>query len=640
MLTSLAWLPPAPEGFREAVRAVKRDMHQTSDTAGIWQRLKWLASHALDEVQLSQLARLAGNLPDGDGVPPRLKLGILGDGTLSLVGPAITASALRRDLRVEVIEGAYGSAVSDAMNPASPIRLAEPDVALIACDRRALGLERIAASDSEAEEAVEAAFVTIRTIAEGLRPSVKSAILLQTIVPCFDPMLGSFDAIAPSTPYAQVAALNARLLSWSAEAGCVLVDTARLAACVGLERWDDPLQWHFSKLPFSTEFIPLYADFVARTLAALRGKSSKCLVLDLDNTLWGGVIGDDGIEGIKLGQGSPTGEAFLEIQKAALNLRARGIIIAVCSKNDEANAWLPFREHSEMLLKEEHIAVMLANWSDKASNLRTIAARLNIGLDSLVFLDDNPAERAQVRAELPMVAVPELPSDPALYPRMLLAAGYFDAVSFSEEDRSRSTSYQAESGRASLRAAASDMTEYLKSLAMTCGIRGFDPAGRARIAQLINKSNQFNLTTRRYTETEVELIELDPGKHAMQVRLTDRFGDNGMISVVIADKGADAWTIDTWLMSCRVLGRRVEEAVLASLAGAARAAGAKRLIGRYIPSTRNSMVSDHYAKLGFRRIGDDQGGTTWELVLGEYAAPALPMQVEDQFVVVLNEAAE
>jgi FkbH-like protein len=640
MLTALSWLPPAPEDFRGTLRGLKRDVAAGFDMGGLWQRLRSLASHALDEVQLSQLARLVASLPEADGVPPRLKLGILGDGTLSLVGPAIVASALRRDLRVEIVEGAYGSAMNEAMDPSSTLRRAGLDAVLIACDRRGLGLDRIRASEADAEASVEAAFSTLRAIAENLRASVKGAILVQTIVPPPGPLFGSLDAVTSSSPYAQVSALNGRLARWAAEGNVVLIDTARLAASAGLERWDDPLQWHASKLPFSTEMIPLFGDFVARTLGAIRGKSHKCLVLDLDNTLWGGVIGDDGLEGIVLGQGSPTGEAFLAIQKMALDLRDRGVIIAVCSKNDEPNAWLPFREHSEMILKEDHVAVLMANWSDKASNLKTIAQRLNIGLDSLVFLDDNPAERAQVRAELPMVAVPELPSDPALYPRTLLAAGYFDAVSFNDDDRKRAASYQADSDRALLRAEASDMTAYLQSLAMTCTIRRFDTAGRARIAQLINKSNQFNLTTRRYTEAEVERIELDAEKHALQVRLADRFGDNGMISVVIADRNGDDWTIDTWLMSCRVLGRRVEEAVLASLAGAARAAGATRLIGRYIPTAKNGMVSEHYAKLGFGRIGEDEGGTTWELKLAEFAAPVLPMRIEDGFALVLNEAAE
>jgi FkbH-like protein len=281
-----------------------------------------------------------------------------------------------------------------------------------------------------------------------------------------------------------------------------------------------------------------------------------------------------------------------------------------------------------MLLRENHIAVFQANWTDKATNLRTIAQTLNIGVDALVFLDDNPAEREQVRRELPLVGVPELPDDPALYPRMLAAAGYFETVAFSDEDRARAELYQSTAERAELMAAASDMGSYLRSLDMVCTIGGVDARNRARVSQLVNKSNQFNLTTHRYTEAEVAAAEADPRWFLMQVRLADRFGDHGLIAVLIAEKRAREWEIDTWLMSCRVLGRQVQEATLGYLVEAARAEGAERLIGRYIPSAKNAMVAQHYAKLGFAPAGELDGATMWELELGSYAAPELPMVIE------------
>ena len=355
------------------------------------------------------------------------------------------------------------------------------------------------------------------------------------------------------------------------------------------------------------------------------------MVLDLDNTLWGGVIGDDGLEGIKLGQGSSSGEAFVAIQTMALQLRSRGIILAVCSKNEEDVARLPFREHPDMVLREDHIAVFQANWSDKAANLRTIASTLNIGLDALVFLDDNPAERMQVRTALPLVGVPELPDDPALYPRALAAAGYFEAVAFSEEDRNRADYYRVNSQRAQALSSSGDLGGYLASLDMVCSIGRVDALSRSRVAQLINKSNQYNLTTRRYSETEVELAENDPARHAIQLRLVDRFGDNGIISVIITDKADETWTIDTWLMSCRVLGRRVQEAALGHLATAAVSEGAKRLVGRYIPSARNRMVAGHYQSLGFVLVETSlDGKTEWRLDLADYVAPELPMRIEDR----------
>jgi FkbH-like protein len=365
-------------------------------------------------------------------------------------------------------------------------------------------------------------------------------------------------------------------------------------------------------------------------IASIRGKSRKCLVLDLDNTVWGGVIGDDGLAGIKLGQGSAAGEAHLAVQRMALELRARGVVLAVCSKNEDDAARLPFREHPDMLLREDHIAVFQANWTDKAANLRAIAETLNIGVDALVFLDDNPAERMQVRRELPLVGVPELPEDVALYPRALAAAGYFEAVSFSKEDRDRAAYYQSNAQRAQALTATDDIEGYLASLDMVCTIGGVDPSNRARVAQLINKSNQFNLTTRRYSEREVQDLESDASRHAIQIRLSDKFGDNGLISVIIADRRADAWEIDTWLMSCRVLGRHVEDAALAHLVSAARSDGARRLVGRYLPSAKNRMVAEHYGKLGFtltETLAD--GGTVWTLDLSDFDAKSLPMRIED-----------
>ena len=341
------------------------------------------------------------------------------------------------------------------------------------------------------------------------------------------------------------------------------------------------------------------------------------MVLDLDNTLWGGVIGDDGLAGIVLGQGSPAGEAHLALQAYAKGLAKRGIILAVCSKNDEANALEPFLKHPEMILRREDITCFVANWDDKATNLRRIAAQLDIGIDSLLFVDDNPFERALVRRELPDVMVPELGEDPSNYVDTIAASGWLEAVSVTSDDLARTGQYQANAQREKVKNTITDMDAYLNSLSMKLRWRGFDPGGVSRIAQLINKSNQFNLTTRRYSEAEVEAVMNDPAAIHLQLRLSDSFGDNGMISVLIArcDEGREA-IIDTWLMSCRVLGRGVETAALDLLVEQARERGFSRLVGRYLPSAKNSMVAEHYQKLGFTQIerGDD-GSSLWQLDL-------------------------
>ena len=628
LLAELGWLRRPPGDLRARCRSLGSSVSEADlafDTA-----LVDVASYGLDINQLTWVSRLVADRLKSpiDTVLARFKLGLLGSGTLSLISAAIPGSGARHLTLIEVVEGDYGRSLEDALNPASRIRAAQPDGVLLAFDYRDLHLDTAVADPSAAAKRVEAVFSHLQTIAENLRPSLKGPLLLQTLVPPAEPLFGSLDTAETGSSYAMVAALNECIARWTAETDDVLVDAARLASAVGLQNWHDPAQWHAAKLPFAPGLVPLYADFISRTVAAIRGKTRKCLVLDLDNTLWGGVIGDDGPEGIKLGQGSAEGEAYLAIQRAALEYRARGIVLAVSSKNDETVAREPFRTHPEMLLREDHIAVFQVNWQDKASNLRAIAERLNIGIDSLVFLDDNPFEREQVRRALPLAAVPELPAEPALYPTALAWAGYFEAVTISTEDRKRADFYQANATRNATLAESSDMESYLRSLNMSCTIRPFDPIGRARIAQLINKSNQFNLTTRRYTENEVATIEGAPDKFTMQVRLADKFGDNGMISVIVFDKCGDDWINDIWLMSCRVLGRRVEEAALAYVCAAAKAEGAKQLIGRYLPSAKNRMVANHYGRLGFKQIEErEDGGTVWTLDLDSYCPPDLPMMI-------------
>jgi len=304
-------------------------------------------------------------------------------------------------------------------------------------------------------------------------------------------------------------------------------------------------------------------------------------------------------------------------------------VLAVSSKNTDEVAREPFRKHPDMLLREDHIAVFQANWNDKATNIKAIAEELSLGLDAMVFLDDNPVERGLVRQLLPQVAVPELPEDPALYARTLLAAGYFEAVAFSSEDKKRAEFYQDNARRVALQQRAGNVDAYLESLEMRMTVSPFDDPGRSRIAQLINKSNQFNLTTRRYTEAEVAAAQHDPAVFTLQVRLADTFGDNGIISVLICRREGSDWSLDTWLMSCRVLGRKVELAVLQELLSQARAQGVTRLLGTYLPTEKNALVRDHYEKLGFTLVEQrSDGSSTWELAVADVQLVPLPMTVE------------
>ena len=318
----------------------------------------------------------------------------------------------------------------------------------------------------------------------------------------------------------------------------------------------------------------------------------------------------------------------MRIQETALSLRERGVVLAVSSKNTDEVARTPFRQHPEMRLTESHIAVFQANWNDKASNLEAIAKTLDIGIDSLVFLDDNPVERSQVRKALPQVAVPELPQNPAYYPWILLAAGYFETLELTKEDSLRAEQYQANAARKAILGDGADLGEFLLTLEMKASVSQFDSLGRGRITQLINKTNQFNLTTRRYTEQEVAAFERDQNCQTFQFRLTDRFGDNGMIGVIIANEKENVLEVDTWLMSCRVLKRRMEEFMLFALVGAARARGMKQIRGTFMSTPKNAMVQDHYLALGFEWLSDFEGGSYWVLDLARYHSPELPMSID------------
>lgn len=626
LYTRLEWLPEPPADFA----AQCKQLAEGGEELG--KRLRYLASHRLDESALNRLAKaLTKARAAGHSLAPLapFRLGIVSNATSHFMVAALTATAARHGFALECVESDYGQTMQAALSPDSAVNRSRCDAVLVAIDHRGLPLSCRAGDAASGEASVRAALAQLETIRRGLRDHGAGACILQTLPRPVESLFGSLDFALPGTERHNIDLFNRELARSLAGSEDLLLDVAHIAETVGLSAWHDPTLWNLAKLPFAGELLPLYADHVCRLIAALRGKSRKCLIVDLDNTVWGGIIGDDGLDGIVLGQGNATGEAHLHVQRTALSLRERGVVLAVSSKNTDEIARRPFREHPEMLLREDHIAVFQANWNDKATNIQAIARELSLGVDAMVFLDDNPMERNLVRQLLPQVAVPELPGDPALYARTLLAAGYFEAVTFSEEDRKRAQLYQDNAKRATLQAQAGDVDAYLASLDMQLTLSAFDEVGRARIAQLINKSNQFNLTTRRYTEAEVAAAERDPNAFTLQVRLSDAFGDNGMISVIICRRQADAWDIDTWLMSCRVLGRKVEAAVLGELVTQAKARGIQRLVGRYLPTEKNQLVADHYEKLGFELVerGSD-GSSHWELSVDSARVPAdLPMTI-------------
>jgi len=628
---ALHWLPEDP-----AWTAKLKAAEQESDPATAWSALVALANARMDFIRTTRLDRsvqrkFGAAPPPGLATKP-IRLAVLGSSTVGHLLPAMRVAGLRRDLWVSTYEADYGQYLQELNDPNSGLHRFKPTAVLFTFDAYHLlrGADA-AAGRAQGNAILQSILDQLSECWRLARDAFRCQVIQQTVLPVFSSLLGNNEHRLPGSRHWLAMRLNTDLRDAADAAGVDLLAIDTRAMQDGVSRWHDPLLWHRAKQEVSPAAAPLYGDMLGRLLAAHQGRSFKCLVLDLDNTLWGGVIGDDGLEGIVLGQGSALGEGFVAFQAYARELGQRGVILAVCSKNDEANALAPFEQHPEMLLKREDIACFSANWENKASNIRLIAQRLNIGLDALVFVDDNPFERNLVRRELPMVAVPEVPDDPALIPACVAAAGYFEGLAVTDEDRERGRLYQANAAREELQAQVTDVPSYLRSLEMQLVWRRFDRIGLQRTVQLINKTNQFNLTTRRYSEDDVLAVMHDPGAFGLQFRLLDRFGDNGIIAIVIGRSiSPEDVVLDTWLMSCRVLGRQVEEATLNVVAEAARALGGRRLLGEYRPTAKNGMVKDHYAKLGFAPCEDNaDGGRRFAFDLPTFVAPELFITIRE-----------
>jgi FkbH-like protein len=440
------------------------------------------------------------------------------------------------------------------------------------------------------------------------------------------PAQRSFGYLSHALAGGQIAMLrevNRRLLQ-DVPKGFALLDLEGVQARATAP-WSDDKYWHLAKQHPAAAAVPTLVDHQAALIRAHLGLSKKVLAFDLDNTLWGGVIGEDGLEGIDIGPPSAVGEAYQALQQYAKELKSRGVLLAVCSKNNEADAKLPFEKHDATVLHLDDFAVFRANWEDKPSNLRAAAEQLQLGLDSFVFVDDNPMARALVRRELPEVAVPELPNDPTKFVEAIDRRMYFETLTLSAEDRSRHRTYQENTARRESREKAASLDDFLRELEMEAEVGPVDETVLARVVQLLGKTNQFNLTTRRHGEVRVREMMVSPRYWTQYFKLRDRFGDNGLVGLTIAhqpDDEAATWEIDTWLMSCRVIGRKLEEMMLATMADAAREHGIQMLRGVYIPTAKNSMVADLFGRLGFHPSGRVDDAQLFELDLAAQRVPA------------------
>jgi FkbH-like protein len=526
---------------------------------------------------------------------------LLGQCTTSWLVPAVTAVAWGQGQDCSVAEGGYDNILQD-LNRLAAERRAPDVVVLIPWTHRLFG------GSGPVDERVEDELAFWRHAWE-----VAGRMGSRVVQVGYDWMSPGAEGYGlagePGSPVDLVRAANAALRR-SRPPGSYFLDLELVSGMMGREAFYDPRRYYWTKQPFSERGVMRLAEHLWAGVRALTTGPKKVLVLDLDNTLWGGVVGEAGALGVALGEGAD-GEAYRAFQGHVKALSRRGIVLAVASKNNPADGLEPFEKNPDMILGLDDIAAAEINWEPKGTTIRRIAEALGLGLDSFVFFDDNPAEREQVRQAIPEVSVAEVPAEPAEYARALQAGLWFETASLTEEDRSRAGQYAVERRRRDLQQSAGSMEDYLRSLEMRADVREIDEADLMRVVQLLAKTNQFNLTTRRHTREDVLRLLARPGAIGMTLRVEDRFGDHGLVGAMIAvpaEEDERALRVDTWLMSCRVIGRTVEEFSFGELLERARRLGYREIHGEYVPTKKNALVGELYDRMGFRRvrIGDDQ----------------------------------
>lgn len=613
-----------------------RRLISDNDHAAAWQRLRGLATASGSYSDLRSLGRLAAVLGAESGLAHGLKgirIALIGGGTPELVADPLRAACVGSGIIPELHVGGYGGFPGELLNPDSSLaRFAPRIVIVLNTAHEPLGRLEFGASRDAIDAIVAQECRAMLGAARAFNERTGAEVVLHTLP---IPDASQFGGLAWKMPSAAdnfLARFNMSL-GEQAPPAVHLIDAAGMAARMGSRNWFDPRFWYHAKQPLCFAAVRAWSDAATALLRAILGLSRKAIILDLDNTLWGGIVGDDGVEGLKLGEGTGDGEAFKAFQMHLRRLRESGILLAICSKNDESIALDAIDRHPEMVLRRDDFVAIKANWRPKTDNIREIATQLDLGLDAFVFVDDNPAERDLVRRELPSVAVPEIGDDPAYFPEILSQGRWFERISITEEDGRRTEAYRSRARAAASLEAATDLSAYLRSLEMKAVIRPFEAVSMERITQLTNKTNQFNLTTRRVVQSEMERFARDPAWITYSVRLRDRFGDHGLISVFFGEIRSDRLVIEGWLMSCRVLKRGVEQALFAVVLEEARRRGVEEIIGIYLPTDRNGLVRDMYSELGFEKTSESDKEVRFRL---EVAIARQP----EHFIALEGEPAE
>lgn len=546
------------------------------------------------------------------------KIAVLGGSTTHDIVRMLELFLLNQGIEAEFYESEYGMYWEDAMFGNEKLAGFKPDLVFVHTSLRNIhSFPQAGTPGQQVEQMLDAEYGRYEAMWEKLFADWHCPIIQNNFEYPYFRLMGNQDSADIHGRTWYVNQLNARFAAYAQEhANFFLNDINYQSAVYGLDEWSAPFFWHMYKYALCLKAIPWLAHNVANIIKSIYGKNKKSLVLDLDNTLWGGIVGDDGVENLEIGQETNLGQVYAEFQSYVKLLKDYGVMLNVASKNEEENA-LAGLNHPAGVLKPSDFILIKANWEPKSKNIADIAAQMNILPDSLVFADDNPAEREIVRSQVPGVTAPGI-GRPEDYIRVLDRGGYFEVTSLSEDDRRRNEMYKANLERAQQQAAFADYSEYLLSLEMKAVIRPFEPVYMARIAQLTNKSNQFNLTTKRFTLGEIEQTAADENYITLYGKLEDKFGDNGVVSVVIGRREGAALHIDLWLMSCRVLKRDMEFAMMDRLAERCLAAGIRTVYGYYYPTAKNGMVREFYGLEGFEKISEDEAGNTvWKYEIPE-----------------------
>lgn len=547
-------------------------------------------------------------------VPKRIA--VLGGSTTHDIIRVLELFLLDYGIEPSFYESEYAQYWQDAMfeNPAL-VEFAPELIFVHTSNRNITEYPSVDATREEVEQALDTQFGHFKVMWEKLEETYHCPIIQNNFEYPFYRLLGNQDSVDIHGRTRFINSLNARFAEYAeTHENFYIHDIQYLSACFGLDKWSDPFFWHMYKYALCLPAIPEFAYSLSHIIKAIYGKNKKAFVLDLDNTLWGGIVGDDGAENLEIGQETSMGQVYAEFQGYIKAHKDIGIMLNIDSKNEEENA-LAGLNRPDGILKPDDFIVMKANWNPKSVNFAEIASELNILPESMVFVDDNPAEREIIRQEFPEVSVPEMTS-PEHYIQTLDRSGFFEVVKLSEDDRQRNAMYKANAERKQAQSRFTDYKEYLLSLQMKGTIKAFEPVYMARIAQLTNKSNQFNLTTRRYSQAEIEAVAADDRYITLYGKLEDKFGDNGVVSVIIGEKKEKELHILLWLMSCRVLKRDMEFAMMDELVLQCRKAGITRIIGYYYKTAKNAMVKEFYGLQGFQKITEDaDGNATWEFVI-------------------------